>query len=639
MSNENNTQTARKPMGRGLHGPGGGMSMPVEKAKNFKGTLKRLVGYLAPQKMRFFAVGILAIASTIFSIFGPKILGKATTKIAEGVMALRYSPIPSFDFEYVGKILLLMVVLYLISFLTGYAMSYIMSGVSQKTVYVMRNEVKEKLDRLPLKYFDGRTHGEILSRVTNDMDTIATTLQQSMTQLITSVVTIVGILIMMLSISPIMTLIALVTLPVCVVLTIIIAKKSQKYFAKQQKSLGELNGHVEEMLTGHRIVKVFGQEQESIEKFQKVNEELYHAGWKAQFMSGIIMPALNFVNNLGYVFICIIGGLLVAKKAIDVGDIQAFIQYMRNFTQPIVQTANIANVIQGTIASAERVFEVLDEAEQLPDIQDAAPINKETIRGEVSFEGVSFRYQEESPLIENMNIHVKPGQMVAIVGPTGAGKTTLVNLLLRFYELNDGRITIDGVDITKMTRGDLRSLFGMVLQDAWLYKGSIMENIAYSMEDPDQKKIIDAAKAAHADHFIRSLPLGYDTILNEEASNISQGQKQLLTIARALLADPPILILDEATSSVDTRTEALIQKAMTELMKGRTSFVIAHRLSTIKNADRILVMKNGSVIEQGTHEELIRQKGFYEDLYNSQFNTLPGSFESFLSDAQEVENE
>ena len=646
MSNGNNNQAARKPMGRGIgQGPGRGMgmAMPAEKAKNFKGTLQRLVGYLAPQKKRFFAVGILAIASTVFSIFGPKILGKATTKIAEGVLALRYSPIPSFDFEYVGKILLLMVVLYLISFLTGYAMSYIMSGVSQKTVYVMRNEVKEKLDRLPLKYFDGRTHGEILSRVTNDMDTIATTLQQSMTQLITSVVTIVGILIMMLTISPIMTLIALVTLPVCVVLTIIIAKKSQKYFAKQQKSLGELNGHVEEMFTGHRIVKVFGQEKESIEKFQKVNEELYHAGWKAQFMSGIIMPALNFVNNLGYVFICIIGGLLVAKRAIDVGDIQAFIQYMRNFTQPIVQTANIANVIQGTIASAERVFEILDEEEQLPDVQDPAPISKDTIRGEVNFEHVSFRYQEDSPLIEDMDIHVKPGQMVAIVGPTGAGKTTLVNLLLRFYELNGGRITIDGIDITKMTRGDLRSLFGMVLQDTWLYKGTIMENIAYSLEDPDQMKIIDAANAAHADHFIRSLPMGYDTILNEEASNISQGQKQLLTIARALLADPPILILDEATSSVDTRTEALIQSAMTELMKGRTSFVIAHRLSTIKNADRILVMKNGSVIEQGTHEELIQQKGFYEDLYNSQFNTLPGSLPGtlapFLSNAQEVENE
>ena len=654
MSNENNKQTARRPGGGMGHGPAGGMTMPVEKAKDFKRTLKRLVGYLAPQKMRFIAVGILAIVSTVFSIFGPKILGLATTKLADGVVAqytyyfkiqaaiqqnapastieaLRNTPIPLFDLGYIGKILLLMIFLYVISFITGYAMSYIMSGVSQKTVYVMRNEVKEKLDRLPLKYFDGRTHGEILSRVTNDMDTIATTLQQSMTQLITSVVTIVGILIMMISISPIMTVIALVTLPVCAVLTVAIAKKSQKYFANQQKSLGQLNGHVEEMYTGHKIVKVFGHEKESIEQFQKVNEELYHAGWKAQFMSGIIMPALNFVNNLGYVFICIIGGLLVAKKAIDVGDIQAFIQYMRSFTQPIVQTANIANVIQGTIASAERVFEVLDEEEQLPDSQDAVPINKDTIRGEVNFEQVSFRYKEDVPLIEDMNIHVNPGQMVAIVGPTGAGKTTLVNLLLRFYELNSGRITVDGTDITKMSRGDLRSLFGMVLQDTWLYKGTIMENIGYSLEDADQTKIIEAAKAAHADHFIRSLPMGYDTILNEEASNISQGQKQLLTIARALLADPPILILDEATSSVDTRTEALIQKAMTELMKGRTSFVIAHRLSTIKNADLILVMKNGTVIEQGTHEELIKQKGFYEDLYNSQFTTNP--------EAQEDKNE
>lgn len=657
MSNENNGQQPQQPrrLGGGMgHGPAGGMTMPMEKAKDFRGTLMRLIGYLAPQKMRFFAVGILAVVSTVFSIFGPKILGKATTKIAEGVIAqytyyykiqaaiqenqpasvvesLRNAPIPLFDLGYIGKILLLMVVLYLISFLTGYAMSYIMSGVSQKTVYVMRNEVKEKLDRLPLKYFDGRTHGEILSRVTNDMDTIATTLQQSMTQLITSVVTIVGILCMMISISPVMTLIALVTLPASAVLTVNIANKSQKYFANQQKYLGQLNGHVEEMYTGHKIVKVFGHEQEAIEQFRKVNDELYRAGWKAQFMSGIIMPALNFISNLGYVLICIVGGLLVAKKAIDVGDIQAFIQYMRNFTQPIVQTANISNVIQGTIASAERVFEVLDEKEQIPDDENAVTVDKDSVHGEVIFEHVSFRYKEDVPLIEDMNIRVKPGQMVAIVGPTGAGKTTLVNLLLRFYELNEGRITVDGVDITKMTRGNLRSLFGMVLQDTWLYKGTIMENIGYGLENPDQEKIIEAAKAAHADHFIRSLPMGYDTILNEEASNISQGQKQLLTIARALLADPPILILDEATSSVDTRTEALIQKAMTGLMKGRTSFVIAHRLSTIKNADLILVMKNGTVIEQGTHTELIGQKGFYADLYNSQFTTY--------QDAQEEKNE
>lgn len=655
MSNENN-QAQGRPAGRGPMGggPGGALGKPTEKAKDFKGTLKRLAGYLAPQKTRFFVVGILAIVSTVFSIFGPKVLGKATTKISEGVIAqytyfykiqaaiqqnapastiesLRNEQIPLFDLEYIGKILTLMIVLYIISFLCSYAMSYIMSGVSQTTVFAMRNEVKEKLDRLPLKYFDGRTHGEILSRVTNDMDTIATTLQQSLTQLITSIATVIGILIMMLSISPIMTLIALITLPVCGVLTVAIAKKSQKYFSEQQKSLGSLNGHVEEMYTGHKIVKAFGHEKESIDEFKKVNEELYHAGWKAQFMSGIIMPALNFVNNLGYVFICIIGGLLVAKKAIDIGDIQAFIQYMRQFTQPIVQTANIANIIQGTVASAERVFEVLDEQEQLPDDVDAVLIEKENIQGEVNFEHVKFSYKEEVSLIEDMNIHVKPGQMIAIVGPTGAGKTTLINLLLRFYELNDGRITIDGTDITKMTRGDLRSLFGMVLQDTWLYKGTIMENIGYSLEEADQTKIIEAAKAAHADHFIRSLPEGYDTILNEEASNISQGQKQLLTIARALLADPPILILDEATSSVDTRTEALIQGAMARLMKGRTSFVIAHRLSTIKNADLILVMKNGTVIEQGTHEELIKQKGFYEELYNSQFTTKP--------EAQEEEHE
>ena len=635
MSNENSRLSSGKSIRGGMgHGPAGGMMMPVEKAKNFKGTLKRLVGYFAPQKLNFIAVGILAIVSTVFSIFGPMILGKATTKIAEGVMSVRSFGVLSvsqFDFEYIGKILLFMIFLYVVSSLTGFAMSYIMSGVSQKTVYVMRNEVKDKLDRLPLKYFDDRTHGEILSRVTNDMDTISTTLQQSLTQLITSLVTIAGILIMMVSISPLMTIIALVTLPVCALLTMVIAKKSRTYFANQQKSLGELNGHVEEMYTGHKIVKVFGQEKESIEQFQKINEALYHAGWKAQFISGIIMPALNFINNMGYVFICIIGGFLVVKKAIDVGDIQAFIQYMRNFTHPIVQTANIANVIQSTIASAERVFEVLDEEEQLPDIRAAAAAGKEIISGEVSFEQVRFRYVEEIPLIENMNLHVKPGQMVAIVGPTGAGKTTLVNLLLRFYELSSGRITINGIDITKMTRGDLRSLFGMVLQDTWLYKGSIMENIGYGLEDSDQQKIIDAAKAAHADHFIRSLPMGYETVLNEEASNISQGQRQLLTIARALLADPPILILDEATSSVDTRTEALIQKAMTKLMKGRTSFVIAHRLSTIKNADLILVMKDGSVIEQGTHEELMKQQGFYEDLYNSQFTKNP--------DAQEEENE
>lgn len=628
---------------QGMRGPmGRGMGRPVVKAKDFKGTLKRLANYLSSQKTRFIAVAVLAIVSTVFTIFGPKLLGKATTKIADGVMAqyayiakiqiaisqnapqatidsLKNAQIPLFDFGYIGKIMLIMIFLYIVSFLCSYAMSYIMAGVAQKTVFTMRNEVKDKLDRLPLKYFDGKSHGEILSRVTNDMDNIATTLQQSLTQLITSVVTVVGILAMMLSISPIMTLIALVTLPASGVLTVIIAKNSQKFFAKQQKSLGALSGHVEEMYTGHKIVRVYGHENESIEQFKEINEELYNAGWKAQFMSGIIMPALNFVNNLGYVFVCIIGGLLVAKKAINIGDIQAFIQYMRQFTQPIVQTANIANVIQGTVASAERVFEVLDEEEQRPDIEDSNNISRDDIQGEVNFEHVTFRYKEDVPLIDDMNIHVKPGQTIAIVGPTGAGKTTMVNLLLRFYELDGGQITIDGINIIQMKRGDLRGLFGMVLQDTWLYKGTILENIGYSLDNIDSEKIVEAAKAAHADHFIRSLPLGYDTILNEEASNISQGEKQLLTIARALLADPPILILDEATSSVDTRTEGLIQKAMNTLMEGRTSFVIAHRLSTIKNADLILVMNNGSVIEQGTHEELMDKKGFYEDLYNSQF--------------------
>lgn len=605
------------PMGRGHMGA---MGKPVEKAKDFKGTLKRLVHYLAPQKVRFLVVGILAVASTVFSIFGPKILGMATTKLAEGVLARRVDPLASFDFAFIGKILLIMIFLYVVSFICGYVMNYIMAGVSQKTVYTMRNEVKDKLDRLSLKYFDSRTHGEIQSRITNDMDNIATTLQQSLTQLITSLVTVLGILIMMVSISPLLTLIALVSLPINGVLTVLIAKNSQKHFIRQQKTLGELNGHVEEMLTGHKIIKAFGHERESIERFSEINEELYEAGWKAQFISGVMMPALNLINNLGYVVLCILGGILVARRSIELGDIQAFIQYIRQFTQPIVQTANIANIIQGTVASAERVFEILDEEEQEPDGPMVDTFENDKVCGEVRFQQVYFRYQEDVPLIEEMNIEVKPGQTVAIVGPTGAGKTTMVNLLLRFYELQGGRITIDGVDIKSMNRGNLRSLFGMVLQDTWLYKGTIYENIGYGLPEADRESIEEAAKAAHADHFIRSLPHGYETEINEEASNLSQGQKQLLTIARALLADPPILILDEATSSVDTRTELLIQKAMNRLMKGRTSFVIAHRLSTIRTADLILVMNNGSVVEQGTHEELLLQKGFYEDLYNSQFS-------------------
>lgn len=625
----------------GRHGgPMGAMGRPVEKAKNFKVTAKRLIDYLSPQKYRFLIVLIFAVASTIFNILGPKVMGKATTKLGEGIIAkykqymqlqmavqnkmpisvinkIKNQPVPSIDFNYIGKILLLMVVLYIISAVFSFMMSYIMASVSQKTVYNMRNDVKLKLDRLPLKYFDARTHGEILSRVTNDMDNIATTLQQSLTQIITSFVSVVGILIMMLTISPLMTLIAIVTLPVSVVITAFIAKKSQKYFADQQKSLGALNGHVEEMYTGHKIVKAFGHEEDSIIEFEKINERLYNVGWKAQFMSGIIFPALNFVNNMGYVIVCVVGGLMVAKKKIEIGDIQAFIQYIRSFTQPIVQLANIANVIQSTVASAERVFEVLDEVEEVPDRADAAVIKFP--KGEVRFEHVRFGYKEDAILMEDMNIDIKEGQTIAIVGPTGAGKTTLVNLLMRFYEIQGGKITVDGVDIKDLKRGDLRTMFGMVLQDTWLFNGTIRDNIAYGREGASEEDIINAAKAAHAHHFIRTLPEGYKTVLNEEASNISQGQKQLLTIARAILADPSILILDEATSNVDTRTEVLIQKAMANLMEGRTSFVIAHRLSTIRDADIILVMNQGKIVEQGSHIELMTKEGFYADLYNSQF--------------------
>ena len=621
-------------------GRGPMMGQPVEKAKDLRGTFKRLIEYLRPEKYRFIAVFILAIASTLFSIVGPKIMGKATTKLAEGVLAkyayylqlytaiqkkmpveviskLKKQPIPCFDFGYIEKILLLLVAFYLISALCSYVMGYIMSSVSQNTVYKMRNDVKDKLDSLPLKYFDQQTHGEILSRVTNDMDNIATTLQQSLTQLITSFVTVAGILIMMLTISPVMTILALVTLPASMIITAFIAKNSQKFFADQQRCIGELNGHVEEMYSGHKIVKVFGHEEDSIAKFKGINKRLYGVGWKAQFISGIIFPALNFVNNIGYVAICVIGGLLVAKNKIEIGDIQAFIQYTRQFTQPIIQVANIANVLQSTAASAERVFEIMDEVEQIPDKEDTKVIKFP--KGRLTFEHVKFSYKEETPLIEDLNLDIKEGSTIAIVGPTGAGKTTLVNLIMRFYEIQGGRITIDGVDIRDMRRGDLRTMFGMVLQDTWLFNGTIRDNIAYGCDGVTEEEIINAAKAANAHHFIRTLPGGYETVLNEEASNISQGQKQLLTIARAILADPAILILDEATSNIDTRTEVLIQRAMANLMKGRTCFVIAHRLSTIRFADLILVMNKGAIIEQGNHEELLARGGFYAELYNSQF--------------------
>jgi ATP-binding cassette subfamily B multidrug efflux pump len=521
------------------------------------------------------------------------------------------------DFSYIWKISMWLLLLYGFSALCMFVQQFIMSAVAQKTVYQLRKDINDKLATLPLKYFDNHSNGEILSRVTNDIDTISTTLQQSITQIITSIIQILGYIIMMLTISWSLTLIVLVSLPLYILATVTIAKKSQKYFAAQQKQIGELSGHVEEMYTGHKIVKAFGHEQISIDKFTKINDKLYDAGWKAQFISGVMFPLMNFISNLSYVGICVVGGILVTNKALQLGDITAFIQYSRSFTQPIIQTANIANIIQSTIACAERVFEVLDEQEEQQD-----DINSKVIempRGEVKFENVKFGYEDDKILMNDMNIDVKQGATIAIVGPTGAGKTTLVNLLMRFYEIQGGKITVDGIDIKDIKRSALRTMFGMVLQDTWLFNGTIRENIAYGKENATDEDVYAAAKEAHADHFIRTLPEGYDTILNEEASNISQGQKQLLTIARAFLADPAILILDEATSSVDTRTELRIQKAMSVLMKGRTNFVIAHRLSTIRDAELILVMDHGTIIEKGTHKELLEKGDFYADLYNSQF--------------------
>ncbi|RED61734.1 ABC transporter ATP-binding protein [Cohnella lupini] len=609
----------RGPMGGGMGGMGG-MGMPVQKAKNFKGTLRRLMGYLRPQRIKLLAVLVTAILSTAFAIFSPKILGEATTKLFAGMMGrLNGDPNASFDLPGIWQIVVFLAGLYVVSSIFSYIQGFLMAGVAQKTVYGLRNEVNAKLGKLPLKYFDSKTHGEILSRAVNDVDNISNTLQQSLTQLITSVITILGVIIMMLTISPWLTLILLLTLPLSMIVIKGAAGRSQKHFKAQQMELGKLNGHVEEMFSGHKIVKAYGQENISVEKFDTINERLYESGWKAQFVSGNIMPLMSMVSNIGYVFISVVGGIMVTNGNISIGNIQAFIQYARQFSMPLVQTANIANIIQSTIASAERVFELLDEEEEIPEAAGGSDVKLAAPKGDVALRGVSFGYKEDAMLIENMDIEVKSGQMVAIVGPTGAGKTTLVNLLMRFYEVNEGSITIDGTDITRMKRGNLRSLFGMVLQDTWLFNGTIRDNIAYGRVGTTEAEIIEAARAAHADHFIRTLPEGYDTVLNEEASNLSQGQKQLLTIARAILADPAILILDEATSSVDTRTEIYIQKAMHELMQDRTSFVIAHRLSTIRDADLILVMNHGSVVEKGTHEELLSQGGFYADLYNSQF--------------------
>jgi len=641
MSSEEKKPTINAMPGRGFGG-GRAMGRPVEKAKDFSGTLKRLLHYFAPQKVRLLIVLIAALLGTTFNIAGPKILGKATTKLFENLISgfaaqyqnqviqkqialnpnlpLSLSPVPGIEWGYISHILLSLLILYVFSAIFIFVQQFLMSSVSQKTVFQLRREVDQKLSRLPLKYFDDRTHGEILSRAVNDVDNIGSSLQQSVSQLITSTTTLIGVLVMMLSISFNLTLIVLLTLPLSIIIIRGIAGKSQNYFRTQQKALGELNGHVEEMYTGHKIIKAFGHEDEVIEEFNDLNGRLYRASWRAQFASGIIMPLMRFVGNVGYVLVAIAGGIMATRGAITLGDVQAFIQYANQFTQPITQLANIANVIQSTIASAERVFELLDEKEEIADPEN--PVEITNPRGAVKFEHVRFGYSPENILIEDLNIDVKPGMMVAIVGPTGAGKTTLVNLLMRFYEVNGGRILIDGVDITQLRRSDLRKIFGMVLQTTWLFNGTIRDNIAYGKDNATEAQIIRASKMAYADHFIRTLPKGYQTVINEEATNISQGQKQLLTIARAFLADPKILILDEATSSVDTHTEQLIQGAMEKLMKGRTNFVIAHRLSTIRNADLILVINQGSIVEEGTHKKLLEKNGFYAELYNSQFSDV-----------------
>jgi len=600
----------------GRRGPGGPGMMPVEKAKDFKGSMKKLITYLGSYKIAIFIVALFAVVGTVFTVVGPKILGKATTTLSEGLMN-KIAGTGSIDLDRIGKILLIVMALYGVSAIFTFVQHFIMSSISQKVCYSLRKEISEKIHRMPMKYFESRTYGEVLSRITNDVDTLGQSLSQSINQIITSVTTMVGVLIMMLSISPLMTLIALIILPISGMLIGFVMKKSQKYFRSQQEYLGHINGQVEENFSGHLVIKAFNKEEEIIEDFNKTNEVLYESAWKAQFLSGMMMPIMVFVGNLGYVGVAILGGFLAIKGTITIGDIQAFIQYVRNFTQPIQQIAQVANQVQSMAAAAERVFEFLGEEEESQLVEN--PASLENLEGSVSFENVKFGYNEDQIIIHDFSAEVKPGQKIAIVGPTGAGKTTMVKLLMRFYDVNDGAIKVDGVNIKDFNRRDLRDAFGMVLQDTWLFKGSIMENIRYGRLDATDEEVIAAAKAAHAHRFIETLPGGYDMELNEDASNVSQGQKQLLTIARAILADNKILILDEATSSVDTRTEIRIQKAMDNLMKGRTSFIIAHRLSTIKDADLILVMKDGDIIEQGNHKELLAKDGFYAKLYNSQF--------------------
>ena len=606
--------------GMGHRGPGmghGGHGMPGEKAKDFKGTMKKLMSYLGMYKIPFLFVAIFAIGSTIFNILGPKILGKATTEIFNGLVG-KISGGAGIDFDKIGRILILLMGLYVCSALFSFIQGYIMTGVSQKLTYRMRKEISEKINRLPMNYFDRQPHGEVLSRITNDVDTLSQSLNQSATQLITSVTTIIGVLVMMLSISPLMTLIALLILPVSVGLISVIVKRSQKYFKNQQEYLGHVNGQVEEVYGGHNIVKAFNKETDVIAEFDRDNDILYESAWKSQFLSGMMMPIMQFVGNLGYVAVVILGGWLAIKDVIEVGDIQSFIQYVRNFTQPIQQVAQVANMLQSTAAASERVFEFLEEEEEDQTVPDAVSIKG--LEG-YGYEDIKLEDwdNENKTIIHDFSASVKFGQKIAIVGPTGAGKTTMVKLVMRFYDVNSGSIKVDGHDIRDFNRSELREMFGMVLQDTWLFKGSIEDNIRYGKLDATHEEGVEAAKAAYVDRFVQTLPGGYEMELNEEANNVSQGQKQLLTIARAILADPKILILDEATSSVDTRTEVRIQKAMDNLMRGRTSFIIAHRLSTIRDADLILVMKDGDIIEQGNHEELLNKGGFYAELYNSQF--------------------
>ena len=608
-----NKKGMKRPGGMG----GGHMKMGQEKAKDFKGTMKKLMSYLSPYKLAILLVIVFAIGSSVFNIVGPKILGNATTKIFEGLVSKVSNSGGGIDFDAIFRTLTILASLYIISSIFSFVQTFITSDISQKVSYNLRKSISEKINKLPLNYYDRKTNGEVLSRVTNDIDAISQNLNQILSQMITSATTLIGVLIMMLSISVTMTLVSLIVIPLSLVMIMLVVKKSQKHFRAQQEYLGHTNGHIEEMYSGHNIMKAFNGEEKAIEEFDKLSDTLYNSAWKSQFLSGMMMPIMTFIGNLGYVIVAIMGGFLAIRNKIQVGDILAFIQYVRSFMQPIAQTAQIANVMQQTAAAAERVFEFLEEEEVVEDVKD--PISIEGIEGAVEFEHVRFGYNEDKIIINDFSINIKPGQKVAIVGPTGAGKTTIVKLLMRFYELNGGKILVDGHDYRDFTRNDLRKIFGMVLQDTWLFNGSIMENIRYGRLDASDEEVIEAAKLAHAHHFIKTLADGYNMEINEEADNISQGQKQLLTIARAILSDPKILILDEATSSVDTRTEVLIQQAMENLMEGRTSFIIAHRLSTIKNADVILVMKDGDIVEQGTHEELLKSKGFYSELYNSQF--------------------